>query len=154
MDLAPITIGVGPGFEAGKDVDIVIETKRGHNLGRLIFDGQAEQNTGNPGDILGYTLERVVYSPIDGIFKSKYNIGDIVKKDDVIATIDDEPVYAKIDGIVRGVIRNNTYVSKNFKIGDIDPRVGEINNCYTISDKARAIGGGVLEAIMIKINKI
>lgn len=152
-DLAPITIGIGPGFEAGKDVDIVIESNRGHNLGKLIFKGYAESNTGNPGDISGLTFERVLYAPCEGIFISKYNIGDRVNKGDIVAIVNEEPIYAKIHGIIRGLIRNKTHVTNKLKVGDIDPRLDEINNCFTISDKARAIGGGVLEAIMIGIRK-
>lgn len=153
-DIAPITIGVGPGFDAGKDVDIVIESNRGHNLGRLIFQGFAENNTGNPGIINGYTTERVLYSPSNGIFETDHNIGDIVTKGEVIATVDGEIVVAKIDGILRGLIRNGTPVTNGFKVGDVDPRKDQLDNCFTISDKARAIGGAVLEALMIRKNEI
>jgi xanthine dehydrogenase accessory factor len=148
MNLAPITIAVGPGFHAGKDVDIVIESNRGHNLGKLIFSGMAAENTGNPGNIDGFTIERVLYSPCKGMFKSNHKIGDVVKKGEAVASVDGENIYAKIDGLLRGLIRNDTIVTKGFKVGDVDPRTDQINNCYTISDKARAIGGAVLEAIM------
>lgn len=153
-DLAPITIAIGPGFEAGKDVDIVIESNRGHNLGRLIFSGYADENTGNPGNIEGFTIERVLYSTCEGIFKSNHKIGDVVKKGDVVASVNGEKIYSKIDGLIRGLIRNDTLVTEGFKVGDVDPRVNQINNCYTISDKARAIGGAVLEAVMISKNKL
>jgi len=148
--LAPITIAVGPGFRAGIDVDIVIESNRGHNLGRLIFEGMAEPNTNNPGNIDGFTRERVLYSPCEGILKTDYNIGDVVKKGEIIATVNQENIIAKIDGILRGILRDNTYVTKDFKVGDVDPRINQISNCYTISDKARAIGGAVLEAVLIE----
>lgn len=148
--LAQITIAVGPGFEAGKDVDIVIESNRGHNLGRLIFDGMAEPNTNKPGEVDGFTRERVLYSPCEGVLKTQHNIGDIVKKDEIIATVNQENIVAKIDGNLRGILRDNTYVTLNFKVGDVDPRINQINNCYTISDKARAIGGAVLEAVLIQ----
>lgn len=147
---APVTVAVGPGFVAGKDADVVIESNRGHNLGRLIFDGMAEPNTKIPGKIEGFTRERVLNSPCEGIFKTQHNIGDIVKKGQVIATVNDESVLSKIDGLLRGILRNNTYVTANFKVGDVDPRIDQLSNCYTISDKARAIGGAVLEAVLIE----
>ncbi len=146
-DMAPQTIALGPGFQAGKDVDIVIETNRGHNLGRLIYDGYAESNTGIPGSIKGYTEERVLRAPCDGHIRTILNIGDEVKKAEIICYIDKEPVRAAIDGIIRGLIMNNLRVTKDSKIGDIDPR-GIKEYCFTISDKARTIGGAVLEAIL------
>jgi len=149
-NLAPITVAVGPGFVAGKDVDVVIESNRGHNLGRLIFEGMAEPNTKTPGKIEGVTWERVLYSPCEGTFKTQHNIGDIVQKGQVIAKVNDENVVSKIDGLLRGILRDNTYVTADFKVGDVDPRIDQPNNCYTISDKARAIGGGVLEAVLIE----
>ncbi|WP_297812434.1 selenium-dependent molybdenum cofactor biosynthesis protein YqeB [uncultured Finegoldia sp.] len=148
-EMADITIGLGPGFEAGVDCDIVIETMRGHNLGRIIERGFAIKNTKVPGDINGFTTERVIYSKFDGKFQHVRNISDIVKKDDVIAKVGNENVLAAIDGVIRGMIRDNFNVKKGLKIIDIDPRIEEVNNCYTISDKARAIGGAVLEAILV-----
>lgn len=153
-DLAPITIGIGPGFEAGKDVSVVIESNRGHNIGRLIFEGTAEPNTDMPGNIAGYTTERVLHSPDDGIISLEREIGDVVKKGDVIAYVNSQSIKAELDGIIRGLIREGTYVTKGLKIGDVDPRIEQLKNCYTISDKARAIGGSVLEAILIEIRKI
>lgn len=147
--LAHITIAVGPGFEAGKDVHIVVESQRGHDLGRLIFNGMADKNTGKPGNIGGFTVERVLYSPCYGTFYSNHKIGDVVKKGDVVATVDDEYIYSKIDGMIRGLLRNGIPVTKGFKVGDVDPRAEQVRNCFTISDKARAIGGAVLEAVMI-----
>lgn len=152
-DMAPITIALGPGFEAGVDVDVVIETMRGHNLGRLIFEGYAMPNTGTPGDIAGYSKERVIYSKSSGIIKNIKAIGDIVKKDEVLAVIDNQNVLAPIGGLLRGLIKNGTKVEVGLKIGDIDPRLKEIDNYTTISDKARNIGGGVLEALLIMKNK-
>jgi len=146
-DMAPITIALGPGFQAGKDVDIVIETNRGHNLGRLIYDGYAESNTGIPGSIKGYTEERVLRAPRDGQIRTVLNMGDEVKKGEIICYIDNEPVRAAIDGIIRGLIMNGLHVTRDGKIGDIDPR-GIKEYCFTISDKARSIGGAVLEAIL------
>ena len=149
---APLVIGLGPGFEAGKDVHMVIETNRGHDLGRIILTGGAEPNTGTPGNISGYTKERVLRSPCSGIYKSSLCIGDPVKQNDVVGHVDRKPVIAGIDGVLRGQIRNNTMVTAHLKIGDIDPR-GNRQNCITISEKARAIGGSVLEAILRKYNQ-
>ncbi|MGL4863923.1 MAG: selenium-dependent molybdenum cofactor biosynthesis protein YqeB [Cetobacterium sp.] len=151
ITMAPITIGLGPGFIAGKDVGIVIETMRGHNLGRIIKVGEAEKNTGNPGDIGGFTTERVIYAEVSGKFKSFKKIGDIVKKDEIIGTIDNEVVSASIDGLLRGIIRDDYDVKKGLKIADIDPRLNQYSNCFTISDKARALGGSVVEAIFSEI---
>lgn len=151
-DMAPITIALGPGFCAKKDVDIVIETMRGHNLGRIIENGYAMDNTGTPGVINGVSKERVIYSPVDGVISNIKNIGDVVKKDEIIATITNEKIVtevkATIDGVLRGIIRDKSDVEEKLKIADIDPRINEIKNAYTISDKARAIAGGVLEAIL------
>lgn len=153
-EMAPITIGLGPGFTAGLDVDVVVESMRGHDLGKLIFEGKAMKNTGVPGIIAGIGRERVIYSPCSGIIKNICSIGDIVKKGDTIATIDGNHVKATIDGVLRGLIRDGYKVSEKFKIADIDPRLEEQKNCFTISDKARAIGGAVLEAILyLKIKK-
>jgi len=148
---APLVIGLGPGFEAGKDVHMAIETNRGHNLGRIILKGCPEPNTGAPGNINGYTIERVLRSPCTGIFSSSLSIGTLVKKNDVIGTVDNQPVVTQIDGIIRGQIRHNISVTDKLKIGDVDPR-GNIEYCTTISEKARAIGGSVLEAILRKYN--
>lgn len=152
--MAPITIGLGPGFCASQDVDIVIETMRGHNLGRIIESGYAMANTGIPGEIKGIGKERVIYSPDDGTISNVRQIGDIVKKGEVLATIDNSEnnsiteVKATIDGLLRGIIRDKTNVKNGLKIADIDPRIEEIKNSYTISDKARTIAGGVIEAIL------
>ncbi|MEG1004597.1 MAG: selenium-dependent molybdenum cofactor biosynthesis protein YqeB [Clostridium sp.] len=151
--MAPITVALGPGFEAGVDVDIVVETMRGHNLGRLIFEGQAMKNTGIPGEIKGYTKDRVIYSADNGIIKNIKALGDIVQAGEVIAFIDGVQVLATISGILRGIIKNGSYVNKGLKIADIDPRLKELENYNTISDKARSIGGGVLEAILIMKNR-
>lgn len=151
MNMAPYTIALGPGFEAGVDVNIVVETNRGHNLGRLIFEGKAAKDTGIPGVIAGYSKERVIYSPASGIINNARDIGDIVNKGDILSYIGTETVKATIDGVLRGTIRNNTEVFKGLKIADIDPRLSETKNCFTISDKARNIGGAVLESILYLI---
>ncbi|GLI54634.1 molybdenum hydroxylase [Propionigenium maris DSM 9537] len=147
--MAPITIGLGPGFEAGKDVDIAVETMRGHDLGRLIFQGKPRENTGVPGVVGGYGRERVIYSEGEGIIVNKRKIGDIVEKGEVVANIGDVEVRAPLGGVIRGLIRNSYNVKKGLKIGDIDPRREQVENCFTISDKARNIGGAVLEGILI-----
>lgn len=152
-NMAPITIALGPGFEAGVDCDIVIETKRGHQLGRIIEEGCAIKNTGIPGDIGGHSKERVIHSPAKGIVKNVKAITDTVSKDEIIAYVGNEPVYATIDGLLRGLIRDGYEVVEGFKMADIDPRLNEYNNCFTISDKARCIAGGVLEAILYLSHK-
>lgn len=159
IDMAPLVIGVGPGFTAGQDVHLVIESMRGHNLARIITDGMAQPNTGVPGNIAGFTSERVIHAPAAGYIHDVRKIGDIVQKGDEMARIypDKEsydnalseyvPVNATITGIIRGLIREGYYFRKGFKIADIDPRESEITNCFTISDKARSIAGSVLEAV-------
>ena len=147
LDEASLVIGLGPGFVAGQDVHLVIETNRGHNLGRIISSGAAEPNTGIPGAIGGYAEERVLRAPCDGKFMARCAIGDQVKKGDTIATVEADKVRATIDGVLRGLIRSSSQVHRGLKLGDIDPR-GNVDYCYTISDKARAISGSVLEAIL------
>lgn len=148
MQDAPIVIGVGPGFVAGQDVHRVVETMRGHDLGRVISEGAAIANTGVPGEIGGYTVERLVTAPTSGKFRAVKQIGDLVRTGEVLCFVGEEPVIAGIDGVVRGLLYDGLWVVTNMKIGDIDPRA-KVEHCWTISDKARAIGGGVLEAILM-----
>ncbi len=148
---AELVIGLGIGFEAGKDVHVVIETNRGHNLGRVIRKGIAEADTGNPGNIGGFTTERVMRSPADGTIKTVKKIGDMVKAGDTVAFVGKEPVKTVIPGIVRGLLRDGTPVTRGLKAGDVDPR-GNKEYCFTISDKGRTISGGVLEAILDHFN--
>ena len=148
---AELVIGLGPGFSAGADVHLVIETNRGHNLGRLVTSGSAEPNTGIPGSIKGYAEERVLRAPGDGIFEAQKQIGDAVNKDENLGLVGDTSVNAGIDGVVRGLIRSGSKVTHGMKLGDIDPR-GEKSYCYTVSDKARAIAGSVLEGILRHFN--
>ena len=145
--MAPCTIALGPGFTAGSDVDCVIETTRGHALGRLIFEGTAKPNTGIPGNIGGYTTERVIHSPCAGNFIACRKIGDIVNAGDIIAHVGDTEVKATISGMIRGLLHDNLTVPEHFKIADIDPR-GEKAEYLTCSDKARSLSGSVLEAVM------
>lgn len=146
--MAPITVALGPGFSAPEDVDIVIETMRGHNLGRIIEEGRASENTGVPGIIAGVGIERVIYSDYSGVITNIEKIGNVVEKGDVIAVVGDNEIYASISGVLRGIIRDGYKVKKGLKIADIDPRISEKDNCFTISDKARNIGGAVLESIL------
>lgn len=146
--MAPITVALGPGFSAPEDVDIVIETMRGHNLGRIIEEGRASENTGVPGIIAGFGIERVIYSDYSGVITNIEKIGNVVEKGDVIAVVGDNEIYASISGVLRGIIRDGYKVKKGLKIADIDPRISEKDNCFTISDKARNIGGAVLESIL------
>lgn len=145
---APIVIALGPGFTAGVDCHAVIETMRGHDLGRVILNGSAEPNTGIPGNISGFTTERVLRAPKDGIFTEIRHIGDIVEKSETVAAVDGEPIPAPISGVIRGLLSTGTPVHCGMKSGDIDPRAVP-SHCCTVSDKARAIGGGVLEAILM-----
>ena len=144
---APLVLALGPGFEAGKDAHFVVETHRGHNLGRLLASGSAAPNTGVPGAVQGITSDRVLRAPASGPWRNAVDIGEMVKKGDVVGTVQGEALYAAIDGVLRGLIRPGITVSKDLKIGDIDPR-GKRDFCFTISEKALAIAGGVLEGIL------
>lgn len=152
-DMAPITIGLGPGFTAGGDVDAVVETMRGHRLGRVIYEGAALPNTGVPGSIAGFAAERVIHAPASGAMTfvrspEPVDIGSIVQKGQTIGFVGGVPVTATLDGVLRGLIREGYPVTEGLKIADIDPRAQEVQNCTTVSDKARAIAGGVLEAML------
>lgn len=151
-DEAPLVIALGPGFTAGADCHLVIETNRGHDLGRIIVCGSAEPNTGIPGDIAGHTDERVLRAPAAGTFQSIRAIGDLVRKNDIVGQVAGQPVIARLDGMLRGLIRSGTAVTTGLKLGDIDPRAKR-RHCHTISDKARAIAGAVLEGVMRYCNQ-
>ena len=144
---APLVIGMGPGFVAGETVHMVVETHRGHHLGRVIEAGHAQPNTGIPGTIGGFTKERLVRAPGNGKFNSSLGIGSKINRGDIVGFVDTLPVMAQISGVIRGLIRSGTKVHKGLKIGDIDPR-GEPDFCTAISEKSRAIAGGVMEAIL------
>lgn len=155
--MAKYTIALGPGFTAGKDCDIVIETMRGHNLGRMYLEGKAIPNTGIPGNIGGKEAERVIHASSDGIIENIKNIGDFVREKEVIAYINNNnkkiEVIAPFEGLLRGIIRDGFKVRNGLKIADIDPRKSEYDNCFTISDKARNLGGAVLTAMMYLYNR-
>jgi xanthine dehydrogenase accessory factor len=142
---APLVIGLGPGFTAGRDVHAVIETCRGHHLGRVIYNGSAIPDTRTPGAVDGYALERLLRAPASGKMLPHRSIGDQVQKGDVVASIADTPVRAEITGVIRGMLKEGIQVSRGTKIGDIDPRPDAEYD--TISEKALAVGGGVLEAV-------
>ena len=144
---APVVIGVGPVFTAGVDCHAVVETMRGHYLGRVIHEGTAIPNTGIPGLIGGFAGERVLRAPADGVFHQLLDIGAQVKMGDVAATVNGEPMVCTLDGVLRGILADGTPVHKGMKSGDIDPRC-EVKHCYCASDKALAVGGGVLEAVL------
>lgn len=163
-EMAPLVIGIGPGFVAGKDVHLVVESMRGHNLARILETGSALANTGIPGNIGGYTKERVIHAAAEGYMKNLHQIGDVVRKGEKIARIYEQmspegvfsgrfvSVEATIPGVLRGLIREGYHFQKGFKIADIDPRESELANCFTISDKASSIGGSVLEAVCRYVN--
>ncbi len=149
---APLVIGLGPGFIAGQDCHCVVETNRGHNLGRVFYSGTAEPNTGIPGVIAGYSAERVLRAPVAGMVEQCIAIGDPVQAGEVICLVGGVPVAAAIPGVVRGCIRPGIPVEKGTKLGDVDPR-GERKYCFTVSEKARALGGAVLEAVCAYISQ-
>jgi xanthine dehydrogenase accessory factor len=148
---APLVIGLGPGFHTEKDVHLVIETNRGHDLGRIISNGEAEPNTGIPGAIGGYTEERVIRAPKGGQFNALKKVGDDVRANEKVGIIENMAVQSRIAGVIRGLLRDGTEVWKGMKLGDVDPR-GIKAHCYTISDKARTISGGILQALLEHFN--
>ena len=148
---APLVIGLGPGFVAGVDCDVVIETKRGHRLGRVISSGSAEPDTGIPGDVGGVSVDRVVRATMDGRIEWKVSIGDEVSKGELIGDVDGEAISAPIAGVVRGLITPGFDAHSGLKIGDIDPRA-DFDACFEISDKARLVGAGVLGAVFEWLN--
>jgi len=152
IDDAPLVIGLGPGFFAGQDVKYVIETNRGHNLGKVISHGPPEPDTGAPGEIAGESVRRVLRSPGDGVFLSDRAIGEPIEKGETVGEVAGLAVKAALDGVLRGLIRPGAHVFRNMKLGDVDPRADR-THCFTISEKARAIGGGVLEAILMEFNR-
>jgi xanthine dehydrogenase accessory factor len=144
---APVVIALGPGFTAGQDCHAVVETMRGHTLGRVYYEGGALPNTGIPGSIGDFTIQRVLRAPADGVFQAKKQIGDTVERGELIARVDETAILAPIAGVLRGLLSDGITVQQGLKCGDIDPRC-EVSHCYQVSDKALAIAGGVLEAIL------
>jgi xanthine dehydrogenase accessory factor len=152
IDEAPLVIGLGPGFQAGLDVHAVIETNRGHFLGRVLWNGNAQPDTGQPGLVNGYGRERVIYAPVEGTFSAGLPIGSRLAQGDMVGMIGETPVIASLSGVLRGLVHDGLPVQPGMKVGDIDPR-GVVEYCCTISEKALAIGGGVLEAILTHLNQ-
>ena len=144
---APIVIGLGPGFTAGTDCHAVVETMRGHTLGRAYYDGSAIENTGIPGNIGGFTIERILRAPCAGTFRAVHAIGDLIEANQICAYVDETPVFSTIRGTLRGILPDGTPVYAGMKSGDVDPRC-KLEHCFTVSDKALSIAGGVLEAIL------
>ena len=140
-------MALGPGFTAGKDCHAVLETNRGHNLGRVLLKGNAEPNTGVPGTVGGESAKRVLRAPTEGVFRAARAIGDSVQAGDVGAYVGDMPVRSQLNGVVRGLLYDGTKVHTGMKSGDVDPR-GIVSHCFTISEKALSVGGGVVEAIL------
>ncbi len=143
---APVVVAVGPGFTAGMDCHAVVETMRGHTLGRTYYTGSALPNTGIPGLIGGFSGERVLRAPADGVFHQRLDIGAMVTEGDVAGEVEGLPMHCTLTGVLRGILADGTPVFKGMKAGDVDPR-GQEANCFTASDKALAVGGGVLEAV-------
>ena len=153
IDDAPLVVALGPGFEAGKDCHAVVETNRGHDLGRVIWQGPAEPDTKTPGEVGGYKGARVLRAPADGYVHAHVGIGDTVQEGHVIAHIDGAPIVAPFNGVLRGIVHPTVPVHTGMKIGDLDAR-GERRYCFTISDKSLAIAGGVLEAILTRMTVV
>ncbi len=147
IDDAPVVVALGPGFTAGVDCHAVVETQRGHNLGRVLYRGSAERNTGVPGEVGGRTWERVLRAPTDGTFKALGTIGKVVEAGEVVGFVDGQPVVSAIRGVLRGLLHEGLEVVRGQKVGDVDPRA-EVSHCFSISDKALSVSGGVLEAVL------
>jgi xanthine dehydrogenase accessory factor len=152
IDQASLVVALGPGFTAGVDCHAVIETMRGHRLGRVIWQGAALPDTGTPGLVAGKGVERVLRAPVAGVVSWRREIGDEVQEGEWLGDVDGQAVYAPFDGVVRGLIAPGTAVRARLKIGDLDAR-NDVDACFTISDKALAIGGGVLEAVLIYLSR-
>jgi xanthine dehydrogenase accessory factor len=147
FERAPLIIGLGPGFSAGENCHAVVETNRGHSMGRVLWDGSAEADTGIPEPVSGHAVDRVIRAPAAGEVRARVSLGTIVKKDELIATVGDADLLAPFDGALRGLLHDGVFVETGAKIGDLDPRE-QIDFCFQISDKALAVGGGVLEALL------
>jgi xanthine dehydrogenase accessory factor len=148
-EIVPFFVGLGPGFTAGKNCHAVVETLRGHNLGRVFWDGSAATDTGQPGSIVSYNVDRVLRSPGAGFLEPRAEIAQRLHEGDLIAIVNGQEIRAGFDGVLRGLIHPSVELSAGMKIGDLDPR-NDPSFCYRVSDKALAIGGGVLEALLTK----
>jgi xanthine dehydrogenase accessory factor len=146
---APLVIGLGPGFIGGENCHAAIETNRGHRLGRVLWEGAPQANTGTPDSVGRYGSERVLRAPAHGPLKTKAEICDQVEMGELIAEVDGIPIHAPFKGVLRGLLRDGLPVKKGLKIGDLDPR-NDPSFCRLVSDKSLAIGGGVLEAMLTR----
>ena len=163
IDMADLVIGVGPGFTVNKDCNYAIETMRGHTLSKIYESGSPIPDTGTPGLIAAHGADRVMHSPCEGVFHNMHKIGDVVRQDDVLSRVEEyengKPtgkfimLTASINGLLRGILRDGYYAKKGLKAADIDPRLTEHDNCFTISDKARSIGAAVVTTILHAYNK-
>ena len=163
IDMANLVIGVGPGFTVNRDCHFAIETMRGHNLSKIYEIGSPIPDTGTPGLVAAHGADRVMHSPCEGIFHNVHKIGDEVKQDEVLTRIEEiengKPtgkfimLTASINGLLRGILRDGFHAKKGMKVADIDPRLSEYDNCFTISDKARSIGAAVVTTILHAYNK-
>lgn len=147
LDAAPLVVGLGPGFTADEDCHAVVETNRGHHMGRVFWQGQAESDTGVPEPVRGYDVDRVLRAPADGVLQGKVQLARTISEGDVIAQVGDTVLEAPFGGVLRGLLHDGVRVRQGMKVGDLDPR-GEASYCYQISDKALAVGGGALEALL------
>ncbi len=151
QDMAPLVIALGPGFQAGQDAHLVVETQRGHDLGRIYEQGFAQPDSGVPGEIAGFSWQRVLRSPAQGLFETGLELGALVSQGQEVARVAGQPVLAEVGGVLRGLIRPGAMVSPGLKVGDVDPRC-RLEYLHTVSDKARALGGAVLEAVLGRFN--
>ncbi|NIS81691.1 MAG: EF2563 family selenium-dependent molybdenum hydroxylase system protein [Anaerolineales bacterium] len=149
LDSVPFVIGIGPGFHVGENCHAVVESNRGHNLGRVFWSGSAQDDTGIPEPIGNFDADRVLRAPADGFFEGRIQLASVVKKGDVIARVGNVPLHAPFGGVLRGILHDGLEVERGVKVGDLDPR-GILEYCFQISDKALAVGGGVLEALLSK----
>jgi xanthine dehydrogenase accessory factor len=147
LKAASMMVGLGPGFSAGDDVHAVVETNRGHRMGRVIWEGSAQPDTGVPDPVNGKDVERVLRAPADGMFEPTAEIGSLVASGSGLAEISGVALTAPFDGVLRGLLHTGIEVSTGAKVGDLDPR-GDLTLCSLISDKSLAVGGGVLESLL------
>jgi xanthine dehydrogenase accessory factor len=152
IDDAQIVVGVGPGFTVDEDCDVAVETLRGHDMGRVLYDGETRPFNGIPAPVEGHTDRRVLRTRKAGIFQSTVPIGTRVEAGDEVGTVDENPVLAQVEGILRGLIADGTEVRAQQKVGDVDPR-GSRATYQTLSDKANAVGGGVVEAVLVLLQQ-
>lgn len=152
IDDAPIVVGVGPGFTVGEDCDVAVETLRGHDMGRAVYEGETRPFNGIPGPVEGHTDRRVMRTREAGTFQSSIPIGSFVHSGDEVGSVAARPVLAQVAGVLRGLLADGTEVRAQQKVGDVDPR-GDRASCQTISDKANAVAGGVVEAVMVMLHQ-